>query len=198
MQQSPQELFWDVRRLLESLAAERPVVLYLDDLQWAEGMLLDLLDHVVDLSRGSPILVLCTARPELLEDRPGWGGGKFNAQTVLLQPLGEAESLALLDELGEGLDEAARARVVAAGEGNPLFLEEMVALAHESGEVDDSVDDSGAARGSAGAVGSEERELLERGAVEGEVFHRLAVRALAGERLAGQVDVGLPGSCAAS
>ena len=66
----PEELFFEVRRLLESLAAERPVVLHVDDLQWAEPMLLDLLDHVVDLSRGAPILLLCTARPELLEERP--------------------------------------------------------------------------------------------------------------------------------
>ena len=74
-----------------------PVILHVDDLQWAEPMLLDLLDHVVDLSRGAPILVLCTARPELLEDRPGWGGGKLNATTVLLEPLGAEESQALLD-----------------------------------------------------------------------------------------------------
>ena len=72
----PEELFWDVRRLLEALAAQRPMVLYLDDLQWSEGMLLDLIDHVVDLSRGAPILVLCTARPELLEDRPELGRRK--------------------------------------------------------------------------------------------------------------------------
>jgi class 3 adenylate cyclase len=72
---APEELFWEVRRLLESLAAQRPVVLYLDDLQWAEAMLLDLLDHVADLSRGAPILLLCTARPELLDDRPAWGAG---------------------------------------------------------------------------------------------------------------------------
>src|SRR5205807_8815326 len=63
-----EELFWEVRRLLESLASERPVILHVDDLQWAEPMLFDLLDHVVDLSRGAPILVLCTARPELVED----------------------------------------------------------------------------------------------------------------------------------
>ena len=70
---TPEELFWEVRRLLEALAAERPVILHIDDLQWAEPMLLDLLDHVIDLSRGAPILLLCTARPELLEDRPAWG-----------------------------------------------------------------------------------------------------------------------------
>ena len=68
------------------------MILHVDDLQWAEPMLLDLLDHVVDLSRGAPILLLCTARPELLEDRPAWGGGKLNATTVLLEPLGARRS----------------------------------------------------------------------------------------------------------
>ena len=61
-----EELFWEVRRLIESVAADRPLVLSVDDLQWAQPMLLDLIDHVVDLSRGAPILLLCTARPELL------------------------------------------------------------------------------------------------------------------------------------
>ena len=91
------ELFWEVRRLLESVAAERPVILHIDDLQWAEPMLFDLLDHVVDLSRGVPMLVLCTARPELLEDRPSWGGGKLNATTVLLEPLDPDDSELLLE-----------------------------------------------------------------------------------------------------
>ena len=80
------------------------MILHVDDLQWAEPMLLDLLDHVVELSRDTPILVLCTARPELLEDRPAWGGGKLNATTMMLEPLGTAECQALLVELGDELD----------------------------------------------------------------------------------------------
>jgi class 3 adenylate cyclase/tetratricopeptide (TPR) repeat protein len=189
----PEELFLEVRRLLELLASERPVVLYIDDLQWAETMLLDLLDHVVDLSRGAPMLVLCTARPELLEDRPSWGGGKLNAQTVLLEPLGATESLALLEQLGDGLDADARERIVAASEGNPLFLEEMVSLARESGtvQVPSTIHALLAAR--LERLGAEERALLERGAVEGEVFHRLAVKELADERLTGQIDARLAG-----
>ena len=189
----PEELFLEVRRTLESLAETRPVVLHLDDLQWAEAMLLDLLDHVVDLSRGAPILVLCTARPELLEERPAWGGGKFNVQTVLLEPLGAQESLALLEQLGDGLDAAARDHIVAVSEGNPLFLEEMVALAQESGtvQVPPTIHALLAAR--LERLGSEERALLERGAVEGQVFHRLAVKALADGRLVAEVDARLAG-----
>jgi class 3 adenylate cyclase len=188
-----EELFWDVRRLLESLAAERPVLLYLDDLQWAEPMLLDLLDHVADLSRGAAILLLCTARPELLDERPGWGGGKLNATTLLLEPLASSDSEALLDALGDGLDRDARARVIAASEGNPLFLEEMAALARERGtvEIPPTIHALLCARLEQLAI--EERELLERGAVEGEVFHRLVVKALAGDRLGPEVERRLAG-----
>ncbi len=190
---TPVELFWEARRLLESLANQQPVILYVDDLQWAEAMLLDLLDHVVDLSRGAPILLLCTARPELLEDRPSWGGGKLNATTVLLEPLGAHESEVLLDQLGDGLGADARAQVLAAGEGNPLFLEEMVALARERGAlvVPPTIQALLAARLERLAV--TERELLERGAVEGEVFHRLAVKALADEPLSSEVETQLAG-----
>jgi class 3 adenylate cyclase/tetratricopeptide (TPR) repeat protein len=190
---TPEELFWEVRKLLESLALERPVALYLDDMQWAEPMLLDLLDHVADLSRGAPILLMCTARPELLDDRPAWGGGKLTATTIFLEPLAASEAEALLDELGDGLDRQARERVIAASEGNPLFLEEMVALARERGtvEVPPTIQALLAAR--LERLGLEERELLERGAIEGEVFHRLAVRALASERLATEVELRLAG-----
>lgn len=190
---TPEELFWEVRRLLESFATERPVVLYLDDPHWAETMLLDVLDHVADLSRGAPILLLCTARPELLDDRPGWGGGKLTATTVLLEPLVGEDPEALLDALGDGLDPEARARMIVASDGNPLFLEEMVALARERGtvEVPPTIQALLAAR--LERLGAEERELLERGAVEGEVFHRLAVKALAGDRLAAEVELRLSG-----
>ena len=186
-----EELFWEVRRLLESLAADRPTIVYMDDLHWAQPTLLDLLDHIADLSRGAAILLLCTARPELLEERPAWGGGKLNATTVLLEPLDTAGSERLLEQIGDGLDSATRARVVAASDGNPLFLEEMVALARErhTVAVPSTIQALLAAR--LERLASEERELLERGAIEGEVFHRLAVRALASERLASEVELRL-------
>ncbi|HEX3831203.1 MAG TPA: adenylate/guanylate cyclase domain-containing protein [Solirubrobacteraceae bacterium] len=190
---TPVELFWEARRLLESVAATQPLILYIDDLQWAEPMLLDLLDHVVDISRGAPILLLCTARPELLEDRPGWGGGKLNATAVLLEPLGARESQALLDQLADGLDAQARAQVIAASDGNPLFLEEMVALAQERGTVvvPPTIQALLAAR--LERLGGAEREVLERGAVEGEVFHRLALKALADEQSSSEVELQLQG-----
>jgi class 3 adenylate cyclase/tetratricopeptide (TPR) repeat protein len=190
---APEELFWEVRRLLESLVLQRPVILWLDDLQWAESMLFDLLDHVADLSRDAPILLMCTARPELLEVRPGWGGGKLNATTMLLEPLAGSDCEMLLDQLGVGLQAAERARVIAASEGNPLFLEEMTALVRERGTVAVPPTIQALLAARLERLGPGERVLLERGAVEGEVFHRLAVRALLGEQPAVALELQLAG-----
>ena len=74
------------------MAREQPLVLVFDDLQWAEPTFLDLVDHVTDLARDAPLLLLCVARPELLDHRPGWGGGKLNATTMLLEALTNATS----------------------------------------------------------------------------------------------------------
>jgi len=190
---TPEELFLEVRQLVERLAAERPVILHVDDLQWAEPTLLDLLDHIVELSRGTPILVLCAARPELLEDRTAWGGGKLNATSLLLEPLTAVECETLLESLGDGLDPDARRQVVAASGGNPLFLEEMAALAAATGTtaVPPTIQALLAAR--LDLLATEEREVLERGAIEGEVFHRSAVRALSSEHTETEVDSRLMG-----
>jgi tetratricopeptide (TPR) repeat protein len=143
-------------------------------------MLLDMLDHIADLSRGVPILLLCIARPELLDERPGWGGGKVNATTLLLEPLGKDECEALLDGLGDGLDRATAQRIVRACGGNPLFLEEMVALVLDGGGHGDELPPTIRALLDARLerLGEDERSVIERGAVEGEVFHHRAVRAL--------------------
>ncbi|TML74900.1 MAG: hypothetical protein E6G12_10475 [Actinobacteria bacterium] len=90
------EIAWGFRKLLEQEAREQPLVCVLDDLHWGEETLLDLVEHVADLSRDAPILLLIMARPELLERRPAWGGGKWNATTVLLEPLDAAETERLL------------------------------------------------------------------------------------------------------
>jgi class 3 adenylate cyclase len=135
---SAEEIAWGFRKLLEQEAQERPLVCLLDDLHWAEQTLLDLVEHIADLSRDAPVLLLCMARPELLEKRPTWGGGKWNATTVLLEPLDAAETERLLDELG-GVEPGLRERIATAAEGNPLFLEEMLALAHASDDGEISV-----------------------------------------------------------
>jgi class 3 adenylate cyclase len=132
---SPEELPWAVRRLLEALARPRPLVVLLDDLHWAEPTLLDLVEHVADWSRDAPILLCCLARPELLEARPGWGGGKLNASSLLLQPLGEADSERLIGHLlgRVTLAEAARRRIVETSDGNPLFVEELLGMLIDDG-----------------------------------------------------------------
>jgi predicted ATPase len=201
-----EKIFWAVRRLLESLARHRPLVVVLDDLQWAEPTFLDLVEHVADLARDAPILLLCMARPELLEGRPGWGGGKLNAASILLQPLGAEDSRQLVENLlshGSPSREAA-ARIADACEGNPLFAEELLAMLIDEGLLrrDDGrwmlVDGLGelpvpptihallAAR--LERLPEEERALLARVSVEGTVFHREAVRELAPASLVPVVD----------
>jgi class 3 adenylate cyclase/tetratricopeptide (TPR) repeat protein len=182
MVSSVEEIAWAMRRLLEAVAARGPLVVVLDDIHWGEEVFLDLVDHVADLSRDAPILLLCMARPELLDRRPGWGGGKLNATTVLLEPLAAADADALVAGLldGASADEALRARILDAAEGNPLFVEEMVALLRESPNgtvaVPPTIQALLAAR--LDQLDPSERVVLERGAVEGRVFHRGAVQAL--------------------
>jgi AAA ATPase domain/Adenylate and Guanylate cyclase catalytic domain len=189
---SPEELFWEIRRRLEAVAADRPLILVVEDLQWAEPMLLDLIDHVADLSRGVPILLLCIARPELIDERPGWGGGKLNATTVLLEPLSQAACGALLDDLAGDFDGATRERILRASGGNPLFVEEMVALVRDGGGSAVPATIRALLDARIERLGGEERAVIERGAVEGEVFHRAAVQAL----LDGRLRAGLQGRLA--
>ena len=182
---SPAEIAWAVRKLLEACAGQGPLVVVFDDLQWAEPALLDLIEHVADFSRDVPILVLCLARPELLERRDGWGGGKLNAATVLLEPLDAAETLALIDELipDGSLDTQLREQVQSTAAGNPLFVEEILALLRESGGtqvvVPPTIEALLAAR--LDQLPAPERTALECGSVEGQSFHRGPVQALAPE-----------------
>jgi class 3 adenylate cyclase/tetratricopeptide (TPR) repeat protein len=184
-----QDLFWEVRKLIERVAAEQSLVVVFDDLHWAEPTFLDLIDHIADLSRGAPILLLCVARPELLDDRPGWAGGKLNATTVLLEPLSAEESAQLIGNLaGDGLDDATRVRIVESSEGNPLFVEEMLALVREDGDVSVPPTIHALLAARLDRLASGERAVVERGAVEGKLFHAGAVRELAPDRL--RPDVG--------
>ncbi len=179
------ETFWAIRKLLEALARDRPLLLVFDDLQWAEPTFLDLLDSVLDLSRDAPILLLCLARPELLEERPAWGGGKVNATSMLLEGLSDEESEALISQvLGDRpLASDTRARVADAAEGNPLFLEQMLAmLAERGGLADDrvlppTIQALLAAR--LDRLGADERGVIERASIVGKEFSEEALAALA-------------------
>ena len=182
VQTSAEEIAWAVRRLLEAEAAQAPLVVVLDDVHWGEDVFLDLVDHLADLSRGVPLLVLCMARPELLDRRPNWGGGKLNATTVLLEPLSAGDAEALVAQLLEGahVDEQLRGRVLEAAEGNPLFVQEMAGLVRDSPGADVTVPPTIQALLAArlDQLDPDERVVLERGSVEGRVFHRGAVQAL--------------------
>ncbi len=127
-----EEIFLAARRLLESVARERPLLLVLEDLHWADLTFLDFIEHLARHPTDAPVLILCLARGELLEMRESWGDGMENASSLRLEPLAEPESDALLDALGTRLD--VRERVKEAAEGNPLFLEQMLAWLNESGE----------------------------------------------------------------
>lgn len=179
---SSEEIAWAFRKLLEAVASERPLVCVFDDVHWGEKTFLDLVEHVADLSRDAPILLLCMARPELLDRRAGWAGGKVNATSVLLEPLGPDEADLMIESLAH-LDDGLRERIREAAEGNPLFVEEMVALVKESGDGNVTVPPTIQALLAArlDQLDPSERGVLERGSVEGRVFHRGAVQALAPE-----------------
>ena len=190
---TPEELFLKVRRLLESLARERPVILFVDDLQWAEPMLIDLLGHIAELAVSAPILILCTARPELLEAHEGWRARRENTAEIALEPLVPTECAQLLDQLQPELEPQARAHVIRTSEGNPLFVQEMAMVAQEQGIEHLPVTIQSLLTARIEGLRAGERELLTRGAVEGQVFHRSAVSALADEVSESDVDADLLG-----
>ena len=121
---SAEEIAWAFRKTLEQVAAGRPLVVLFDDIQWGEESFRDLIEHVGLLSSGAAILLLCIARPELAEHYPAW------PVTLRLEPLGAAAVEELIPErLGGDL----RGRIARAAGGNPLFIEEMLAMAAEAG-----------------------------------------------------------------
>ena len=136
------ELFWAVRRTLEDLAAERPLVLVLEDIHWAEPTLLDLVEHVVDQASGAPILLVCPARPELVDTAAGWMADRANSTMIVLEGLPPGAMSQLLDSLPGGPDVPPhlRERILATAEGNPLFVEEMVRMLVEDGIIGGEAD----------------------------------------------------------
>jgi class 3 adenylate cyclase len=139
-----EELFWAVRRLLERLAEDGPTVVVLDDLHWADPSVLALVEHLADWSHGVPLVLLALARPELLDLRSGWGGGKPDATTFLLEPLPADQTDQLVEALFEGaaVPEAARRRIAAATDGNPLFAEQVIEMLLDDGVVGRRLDGS--------------------------------------------------------
>jgi predicted ATPase/class 3 adenylate cyclase len=181
---SAEETFWAARKLFETLAKQRPLVIVFEDIHWAEPTLLDLIEHVAEWSRDAPILLLCLTRPELLDDRPGWGGGKLNATSILLEPLSEIESEILIQNLlgGADLSDAVRVRIAASAEGNPLFVEQLLAMVAEDGDSDGELDVPPTIQAVLAArldrLSTLERGVIERASVVGKRFWAGAVAGL--------------------
>src|SRR5919201_4047913 len=176
-----EEIFWAVRKLLETLAKTRPLIVVLDDVHWAEPTFLDLVEYVLGFATSAPILLLCVARPELLDARPSWSAPRPNASTIVLEPLSSVESEQLV---GAEVPAEERARILEAAEGNPLFVEQMLALRAENGDgasIPPTIQALLAAR--IDRLEPEERDVIARASVEGRVFHRGAVAELATEEL---------------
>jgi class 3 adenylate cyclase/tetratricopeptide (TPR) repeat protein len=201
-----QQTFWAVRQLLEQLAAREPLIVVFDDIQWGEPTFLDLVEYVLDWTRSRPVILLCLARPELLEARPGWMTGKPNATVLWLQPLSDMETEQLIENLvGETqLLADVRVRIARMAEGNPLFVEETLRML-----VDDGLlrleGGSWRATGNLSSIAipptiqallaarldrlePEERAVLQRASVVGRVFWWEAVSALSPQDLRSQLS----------
>ena len=201
---SPEETHWAIRRLFEALAAERPLVAVFDDIHWAEPGLLDLIEHVAEWTRDAPILLVCPARPELKDVRPDWGA-QVTATTLLLDPLSQDESDQLIAGLLGRADTPATvaARVMEAAEGNPLFVEQTVAMLIDDGLVRQDEDGwvvtgdlsnltvpptiDGLLQARLDRLSPEEQRVIERASVEGRIFHWGSVTDLSSDLAPGEV-----------
>ena len=202
-----EEGFWAVRRLFASLAAAKPLVVLLDDAHWAEATLLELIENVARHAESVPILLLCASRPDLLDRRPNWGQspGAGPSTTVMLDPLDDAACDRLIAELlGESQSDLdIRDHVAARAEGNPLFVEQMISMLIDDGRLE-QVDGRWVAVGDLENVtvppgihallaarlellGADERAVLGRAAVMGQVFYVGALEQLATPALEGRM-----------
>jgi class 3 adenylate cyclase/tetratricopeptide (TPR) repeat protein len=163
------EIAWAFRKLLEE---QEPLAVCFDDVQWGEETFLDLVESTALLSTGASILLVVMARPELLDRRPGWPA------VLRLQPLPEGDAVELV---GDAVPETVRERIVRASGGNPLFVTEMLALAGDGTDVEVPATLRALLAARLDQLDEPERRVLERGAVEGELFHRGTVEALAPE-----------------
>jgi len=201
-----QETFWAIRRFLEALARERPLILVVEDIHWAQPAFLDLVEYLAGFSRDRSILLLCTARPELRDGRPGWGAV---GSVVTLSPLSKEDSARLIDNLlgHAGVPTDVASRISEAAEGNPLFVEEMLRMLIDDGrlvrtdgrwepigdmsrvEVPGTIHALLSAR--LDRLDGEERAVIQRASVVGKVFFWGAVTALAPAEVRGGVGTAL-------
>ena len=180
---SREQSFTAWRGYLEAVAAQRPLVVLFEDLHWADAALLEFLDHLLDWSLGVPMLVLCTARPELYELQEAWGGGKRNSTTVSLSALPPEDTARLLHALLDQsvLPAETQALLLERCGGNPLYAEQFARMLADSTEdlgVPVTVQAVISAR--LDSLGAERKALLQDAAVIGKVFWAEAVAAVSG------------------
>jgi len=173
-ERSQQEITWAARAWAEQLAAVNPLVLVFEDVHWGEEPLLELIEHLAAWVREQPLLLVCIARPELLDVRPTWGGGRVRSTTLELEPLQPRESVLLLEALTAELDLPIDTEtVLAKTEGNPLFVEETIRMLAErprdgAERIPDTLQALIAAR--IDRLPAAERTLLQRAAAMGRIF----------------------------
>jgi class 3 adenylate cyclase/tetratricopeptide (TPR) repeat protein len=191
-----EEIFWAFRRFVEALGRDRPLLLVFEDIHWAEPTFLDLIEHVAEWARDAPILLICLARTELLEQRRAWAGGMLNVTTIHLEPLSEEETGQLIANLMgiQVTEEHSQSRIAEAAEGNPLFVEETLSMMIDSGLLR-NVDDHWVAETDLATVAvppsiqallaarldrlsAQERVVIQRASVIGRIFPLDAVLAL--------------------
>ena len=180
-ERSPQEISWAAREVMSTLADVQPLILFFEDIHWAEEPMFDLIEHLADWVR-APLLILCLARPDLLDVRPGWGGGRVRSTAIELEPLSEAESEELVTALVSDLADPPPLPkgLLDRTEGNPLFVEETIRMLAEGGDHDrvpDTLQALIAAR--IDHLAPDAKVLLQRAAVIGRVFWKGAIKHVA-------------------
>jgi class 3 adenylate cyclase/tetratricopeptide (TPR) repeat protein len=187
------EIAWAAREFADELADVQPLVMVFEDIHWAEEPLLELIDHLAQWVRERALLIICLARPELLDVRPGWGGGRVRSTAIELEPLPREESEELADALLAEHDVSAKvqARLLDKSEGNPLFVEETVRMLLEEGmnggdRIPDSLQALIGARIDRLPAG--QKIILQRGSVIGRVFWAGAIDYLSSEYDADELE----------
>ncbi|MGB2953088.1 MAG: AAA family ATPase [Gaiellaceae bacterium] len=189
-ERSQQEIAWAARGWAQRLARDQPLVLVFEDIHWAEESLLDLIEHLASWVRDAPLLIICLARPELLDVKPSWGGGMARATAIELEPLTPEDSGALVSALAAdgALSDEVRAALLEKTEGNPLFVEETVRMFLEcegrplsefAAEIPDTLQALIGAR--IDRLPAKQKTLLQRASVVGRIFWEGAVAHLAPE-----------------
>jgi class 3 adenylate cyclase/tetratricopeptide (TPR) repeat protein len=190
------ELMWGGRRLLETLAAERPLVLLVDDLHWAEATFLEFLDHLLETVENASLLILGSSRHEISERHAEWAGAHL-PMLITLEPLSDADAGRIVEELLGSLEASVRARIATVAEGNPLYVEQIVSMLVETGAIERGADGWIAKQGSdhlqipptvqalvaarLDALRSEERAVVDPASVIGLTFAFEAISELVDE-----------------